>query len=213
MPRMIILHAAERQAYEAPPAGLPNYGPGGSPLPGMPPFAQTNPLPGMPPPVGAPAYAMPPPAQPFAPPYPGNGAVAPPPTPAHGMPPTNGVPMDGGIPLEPRKKSSIARDVAIGVAIAALVLGGVARAWPLGAPPVADPAVTERILAQAAAHGLRVGPVKRVRVGLRPFRPTVRLARDGRLIHNYGHGGAGFTLSRGCALEVADLVDAAAGAG
>ena len=49
------------------------------------------------------------------------------------------------------------------------------------------------------------------RVGLRPFRKSgVRLERsrlrDGRtVIHNYGHGGAGFTLSWGCAGEVVDL--------
>ncbi len=48
------------------------------------------------------------------------------------------------------------------------------------------------------------------RVGLRPFRKLgVRLEReqlhDGRIvIHNYGHGGAGFTLSWGCAREVLD---------
>ncbi len=46
------------------------------------------------------------------------------------------------------------------------------------------------------------------RVGLRPFRKSgVRLERDclsdGRtVIHNYGHGGAGFTLSWGCAKDV-----------
>jgi len=49
------------------------------------------------------------------------------------------------------------------------------------------------------------------RVGLRPFRRSgVRLERDqlrdGRMvIHNYGHGGSGFTLSWGCAREVVDL--------
>jgi D-amino-acid oxidase len=46
-------------------------------------------------------------------------------------------------------------------------------------------------------------------VGLRPGRPTVRLEEEyrttGRIIHNYGHGGAGITLSWGCAREVADL--------
>jgi D-amino-acid oxidase len=47
-------------------------------------------------------------------------------------------------------------------------------------------------------------------VGLRPARPAVRLERettgDGRpLIHNYGHGGSGFTLSWGCADEVTTL--------
>ena len=41
-------------------------------------------------------------------------------------------------------------------------------------------------------------------VGLRPGRNEVRLEKDGELslIHNYGHGGAGFTVSWGCAAEV-----------
>ena len=48
-------------------------------------------------------------------------------------------------------------------------------------------------------------------VGLRPARPAVRLERDDRpgitqtLIHNYGHGGSGITLSWGCARDVAVL--------
>ncbi len=52
-----------------------------------------------------------------------------------------------------------------------------------------------------------------VRVGLRPFRQGgVRLERQAgsRIIHNYGHGGSGVTLSWGCALEVADLVEGSA---
>jgi D-amino-acid oxidase len=47
------------------------------------------------------------------------------------------------------------------------------------------------------------------RVGLRPGRPTVRLEAEdrggGRIIHNYGHGGAGVTLSWGCADAVVAL--------
>ncbi|MDB5230687.1 MAG: D-amino-acid:oxygen oxidoreductase [Chitinophagaceae bacterium] len=45
--------------------------------------------------------------------------------------------------------------------------------------------------------------------GLRPFRNKVRLEREegGNIIHNYGHGGSGFTLSFGCAAEVARLVE------
>jgi D-amino-acid oxidase len=51
-------------------------------------------------------------------------------------------------------------------------------------------------------------------VGLRPARTAVRLERetmpDGRpLMHDYGHGGSGFTLSWGCADEVAELLSAA----
>jgi D-amino-acid oxidase len=56
--------------------------------------------------------------------------------------------------------------------------------------------------------GIEPPPVIAVKVGLRPFRKSgVRLEpeilRDGRtVIHNYGHGGAGFTLSWACADEV-----------
>ena len=47
-----------------------------------------------------------------------------------------------------------------------------------------------------------------VRVGLRPFRDHVRLEREpGRnIVHNYGHGGSGVTLSWGCADDAANLV-------
>ena len=48
--------------------------------------------------------------------------------------------------------------------------------------------------------------VVRHKVGLRPVRPTIRLEAEGRVVHCYGHGGAGVTLSWGCAAEVADLV-------
>ena len=49
-------------------------------------------------------------------------------------------------------------------------------------------------------------------VGLRPGRHQVRLELEPvgercAVIHNYGHGGAGFTLSWGCAEEVATLAD------
>jgi D-amino-acid oxidase len=55
---------------------------------------------------------------------------------------------------------------------------------------------------------LHVSPVI---VGLRPGRQrNVRLDREPAhpVIHNYGHGGSGFSLSWGCAEEVADLVHA-----
>lgn len=69
-----------------------------------------------------------------------------------------------------------------------------------------DAALTARILADAARLGLRPGPIRAIRTGLRPYRPEVRLERAGRVIHCYGHGGAGFTLSLGCAEDVAALV-------
>jgi D-amino-acid oxidase len=49
-----------------------------------------------------------------------------------------------------------------------------------------------------------------VRVGLRPFRHSgVRVESEpgSRIVHNYGHGGSGVTLSWGCALEVAKLAE------
>ena len=50
-----------------------------------------------------------------------------------------------------------------------------------------------------------------VAVGLRPVRSAVRLEVEERggvvVVHNYGHGGAGVTLSWGCAREVCDLID------
>jgi D-amino-acid oxidase len=44
------------------------------------------------------------------------------------------------------------------------------------------------------------------RVGLRPGRPEVRLERVADVVHCYGHGGAGVTMSWGCAREVAGLL-------
>jgi D-amino-acid oxidase len=76
----------------------------------------------------------------------------------------------------------------------------------------ADPATTSQIVAECSrVLDIDKPPVLAERVGLRPFRRSgVRLERDrlcdGRIvIHNYGHGGAGFTLSWGCAREVARL--------
>lgn len=90
-----------------------------------------------------------------------------------------------------------------------LVLGGCSLPFPPGATPELDPAISARILAHAKRLGIAVGNVRTERVGLRPYRAHVRLERDHkhpRIIHNYGHGGAGFTLSHGCAVEVAELV-------
>lgn len=43
-------------------------------------------------------------------------------------------------------------------------------------------------------------------VGMRPSRPAVRLEREGRIVHNYGHGGSGITIFQGCAEDAASLV-------
>jgi D-amino-acid oxidase len=92
-----------------------------------------------------------------------------------------------------------------------VVLGGCTLEMPAGSrAPEPDDAITARIAAHAIRLGLTPGDPQRTRTGLRPYRPTVRLERDladPRVIHNYGHGGAGFTLARGCALDVAELLD------
>ena len=72
-----------------------------------------------------------------------------------------------------------------------------------------DSATTARIVAECSRTlEIEKPNVLTERVGLRPFRKSgVRIERarlhDGRtVVHNYGHGGAGFTLSWGCAAEV-----------
>ncbi|MBI1224598.1 MAG: FAD-dependent oxidoreductase [Bacteroidetes bacterium] len=53
---------------------------------------------------------------------------------------------------------------------------------------------------------LATAVVKSVSVGLRPGRTTIRLEREPatNIIHNYGHGGGGYTVSWGCAFEVVE---------
>ncbi|MEA2489601.1 MAG: D-amino-acid oxidase [Acidobacteriota bacterium] len=43
-------------------------------------------------------------------------------------------------------------------------------------------------------------------VGIRPRATAVCLRREGNVVHNYGHGGSGFTVSWGCAADVLDLI-------
>ncbi|NGN66026.1 FAD-binding oxidoreductase [Streptomyces sp. A7024] len=92
-----------------------------------------------------------------------------------------------------------------------LVLGGTARDGEWGLEP--DPATARAIVDRAAEHipAVRDARILGHRVGLRPWRPSVRLETerldDGRLcVHNYGHGGAGVTVAWGCAEEAAGLV-------
>jgi D-amino-acid oxidase len=87
-----------------------------------------------------------------------------------------------------------------------VVLGGTADEGAEDRTP--DPAATDAIRARCAAliPALRDAPVVGVAVGLRPARPAVRLEAEGRVVHCYGHGGAGVTLAWGCAGEVATLL-------
>ncbi len=90
-------------------------------------------------------------------------------------------------------------------------LGGTAEMgnWSLEPDMATAQEIIERC-ARIAPEVLNSKVVEHV-VGLRPGRPTVRLESEPQLdgkvvIHNYGHGGAGITLSWGCAEEVASLV-------
>jgi D-amino-acid oxidase len=92
-----------------------------------------------------------------------------------------------------------------------VVLGGTEDAGDWSLEP--DPGTAERIVRDCAAIVPAIGRARIVahRVGLRPARPQVRLEEGElgpgrRLLHNYGHGGAGVTLSWGCALDVAAAV-------
>jgi D-amino-acid oxidase len=97
-----------------------------------------------------------------------------------------------------------------------VVLGGTEVGGDWNTEPV--PAVAKRILRDCAAIEPRVNGARVLghRVGLRPFRPQVRVEAEppgqGPLVvHNYGHGGAGVTLSWGCAREAAGLAAQALG--
>lgn len=91
-----------------------------------------------------------------------------------------------------------------------VVLGGVAGLGDWDMRP--DPATAAAILRWCAEVEPRLAdaPVLAHLVGLRPARPSVRLAEERaggiRWIHNYGHGGMGVTLSWGCARETATMV-------
>ena len=75
-----------------------------------------------------------------------------------------------------------------------------------------SPEVAERIMAGCIAiePRLRGAEILGHRVGLRPWRPEVRLESeplgDSVLWHNYGHGGAGISMAWGCAAEIARAV-------
>ena len=81
---------------------------------------------------------------------------------------------------------------------------------------VPDQAVGRELFERAAriVPELRGARVRGHRVGLRPGRPAVRLeagrsAGGGPVVHCYGHGGSGVTVSWGCAEEVAGLAEEA----
>lgn len=91
-----------------------------------------------------------------------------------------------------------------------VVVGGTSEPdnWDLAV----NESTAQQILARAVGlvPQLRKAKVLRQRVGLRPARPAIRCESvqtgNQRIVHCYGHGGSGVTLSWGCADEVVDLV-------
>lgn len=81
--------------------------------------------------------------------------------------------------------------------------------WDTTPDPRTAAAILERC--REIVPALRTAEVLEHLCGLRPVRPTVRLAEEPaqgevpRVIHNYGHGGSGVTLAWGCADDVAAL--------
>ncbi|MFJ6383595.1 FAD-dependent oxidoreductase [Kitasatospora sp. NPDC092039] len=92
-----------------------------------------------------------------------------------------------------------------------VVLGGTFEPDDWNTAP--DPATAAAILARCTARipALRDAGVIGHAVGLRPARhggPRLEPDPAGRIVHNYGHGGAGVTLSWGCADAAADYAAA-----
>ncbi|MFB6842506.1 NAD(P)/FAD-dependent oxidoreductase [Streptomyces sp. NPDC056361] len=93
-----------------------------------------------------------------------------------------------------------------------LVLGGTAEEGDERLAP--DPATAAGIVARCARVRPEIAGARVIghRVGLRPARvggvriEAVPLPGGGRLVHHYGHGGAGVTVAWGCAERAAELV-------
>jgi D-amino-acid oxidase len=105
--------------------------------------------------------------------------------------------LDGASPAGPTYVIPRSRDI---------VVGGtdVEGEWSRTPSPEVAGAILRRALRLVPA--LAGAEVIGHRVGLRPARPEVRLERVGDVVHCYGHGGSGVTLSWGCAGEVVELL-------
>ncbi|HET6398342.1 MAG TPA: FAD-dependent oxidoreductase [Candidatus Thermoplasmatota archaeon] len=88
-----------------------------------------------------------------------------------------------------------------------VVLGGTAQVGDEETAARADDTAGIRRRLAVIAPALARRPAVSEAAGLRPWRPAVRLERQGRVVHDYGHGGSGVTVSFGCADEVAALVE------
>ena len=93
-----------------------------------------------------------------------------------------------------------------------IILGGTAQEGDWNESVDADTSQTILEQTKLMVPELASAQVLEQGVALRPGRSAVRLEAEPlndncTIIHNYGHGGAGFTLSWGCADEVVELVN------
>lgn len=96
-----------------------------------------------------------------------------------------------------------------------LLIGGLVEPGEWGTDVNAEDQAIRDMLARAVEFLPALGDAQPdsadpLRVGLRPFRAAgvrVQPQPGTSILHNYGHGGAGVTLSWGCAEEVADLAE------
>ena len=93
-----------------------------------------------------------------------------------------------------------------------LVLGGSAEPGRVDLTP--DPKISAAILRRCAEVEplLTAARVREHRVGLRPTRPKIRVeqvaAGNYHVLHNYGHGGSGVSLSWGCSGDIVTMARA-----
>lgn len=79
--------------------------------------------------------------------------------------------------------------------------------WNLEVDPNDTQLIVDRLISGGLAE--KQPEILEEIVGLRPKRSEVRFEFDAvqrNLFHNYGHGGAGFTVAWGCAIELAEIV-------
>ena len=91
----------------------------------------------------------------------------------------------------------------------AIIIGGTYE--PGVETETTEPATIERLLSNAYKifPELKQQEVIGSWAGLRPYRADVRVEKEPseNIVHNYGHGGSGFTLAFGCAESVGLMVD------
>ena len=87
-----------------------------------------------------------------------------------------------------------------------IVLGGTAINNDFNTKP--NPIISQKIIKRCKkiVPDITDTTIIQEKVGLRPKRTSIRLEKESAIIHNYGHGGAGFTVSWGCADAVLKLL-------